>query len=213
MSTARNFGPALALRGIRLIDGEDGANQSPVTTDTPATGTAAEPATAVAPSTLEEALAALAAAEEKATNATKHSRTWEDRAKANKDAADQLAQIELQKLSDTERLQKELDDLKAERDAATAAALKSRVAATKGIAEDLLVGDTEDALNLWADKLLALKGPVSPPANDTAASGQIGSPIGAAGAAITTRSQLVGMTPAEIVQARADGRLDGLLKG
>lgn len=212
MSTARIS--TLALRGIRLIDGEQGANPGTPAAETPATGAPAEvtaDTTPTAPTTLEDALAALAAAEEKAASATKHSRTWEDRAKANKTAAEKLEQMELDKLPELDRLRAQLDALTTERDTATASALKARVAASKGISEDLLVGDTEDALNLWADKLLALKGPVIPPANDTAASGQIGAPIGAAGAAITSRSQLLSMSNAEIVQAKKDGRLAELL--
>ncbi|MDJ0338259.1 hypothetical protein [Cryobacterium sp. PH31-O1] len=139
-----------------------------------------------------------------------HSRTWESRAKANSTAAEKLAAIELEKLSDTEKLQKQLADLTAERDLANGSALRSTVAAAKGVPAALLSGSTEDELNASADALLAFRGAVTPPANDAAASGAKGTPIGSAGAQLTA-AQLTGMSAAEIVKAKADGRLSGIL--
>lgn len=83
-----------------------------------------------------------------------HARKWEKQAKANRAAADELAKAQEagksaeQKIADLEmRLdQKE----KAEKRAKLAA----KVAEEKGVPADLIVGDDEDSMNEFADRML-----------------------------------------------------------
>lgn len=138
-----------------------------------------------------------------------HARTWEDRAKENKTAAEKLAEIEKAKLTETERLQAELAELTAERDRNAAELLRTSVAATKGVPAGLLTGSTQEELEASADALLAFRGVTRPAVNDAAASGSQGSPI-STGKQLT-REDLAGMTAAEKRAARAEGRLNTLL--
>lgn len=138
-----------------------------------------------------------------------HARTWEDRAKENKTAAEKLAEIEKAKLTETERLQAELAELTAERDRNAAELLRTSVAAAKGVPANLLTGSTKEELEAAADALLAFRRTPRPPANDAAASGAQGSPI-STGKQLT-REDLKGMSAAEKRAARAEGRLNTLL--
>lgn len=140
-----------------------------------------------------------------------HSRTWEDRAKENKAAKEALDALEAEKLTEAQRLQKRIDDLVAENATTAAAALKSSVSAETGVPASLLYGTTKEELDASAAAALAFRGPIAPPANDAAASGNLGAQVGIAGAAITSRAQLEGMSAQDVVQAKADGRLKGLL--
>ena len=96
-----------------------------------------------------------------------NSRKWEGRAKVNKSAADELAKAQEagktaeEKIAD---LTKRLDEKeKAEKRTKLAAA----VAEKKGVPADMLVGDTEEEMEKWADKLLAYskKSPAAQSAN------------------------------------------------
>lgn len=87
--------------------------------------------------------------ESKYNELKKHSREWERKAKANKDAADELARLKESQLSETERLQKQLaeatarvDSLQAERDHAAWVADAAR---ETGVPADVLalVGATD----------------------------------------------------------------------
>lgn len=141
-----------------------------------------------------------------------HARTWETRAGENKAAKEQLDQLEAAKLTEAQRLEKERDDALAKLAAAEASALRSGVAAEKGVPEALLTGSTKEQLEASADALLTFRGPATPPAppaNDAAASGKQGSPVGA-GAQIT-EAELKSMSAADIVAAKKDGRLNHLL--
>lgn len=95
--------------------------------------------------------------EAKYREAIKHSRTWEERAKANQGAADRLK--ELEDASKTE-LQKALDAQKAAED--ELAALKkgaeldkarAKVAAETGVPAEFVVGDDEGAMREYAERL------------------------------------------------------------
>lgn len=142
-------------------------------------------------------------------------RKWEARAKANKADADDAARwreyVENQK-SDQERINDELARVKAEAEAAKLELMRIQVASEKGLTGDalrLLKANSLEELQAEADLLVSLittsKNPTQPlpdasqgkPAPTTA--GQV------------TREQLSGMTPEEIMKAKADGRLAELL--
>lgn len=79
-----------------------------------------------------------------------HSRKWEERAKANKAAADELEQLKESQMSEqqkaearTERLQKELDAFKAEKQQAQ---WRSQVMADTGLPESVVFGDSLEAM-------------------------------------------------------------------
>lgn len=138
-----------------------------------------------------------------------HARTWEDRAKENKTAAEKLAELEKEKLTETERLQLELTELRAERERDGRALLLANVAAAKGVPAALLTGTTQEELEAAADALLAFRGTPKVPANDTSASGTQGTTINAGKQ--LTRADLQGMTTPEKLAARAEGRLNTLM--
>lgn len=83
-----------------------------------------------------------------------HSRKWEKQAKANRTAADELAKAQEAGKTAEEQiadLKKRLDEKeKAEKRAKLAA----KVAEKKGIPADLIVGDDEDSMNEFADRML-----------------------------------------------------------
>ena len=89
------------------------------------------------------------------------------------------------------------------------AALVAEVAAEKGVPANALRGASREDLEEHADELLALI-PVTPVAPSADGQGNVGEPIGGV-KQITSKSDLDSMSPAEINQARREGRLDGLL--
>jgi hypothetical protein len=134
------------------------------------------------PTTLEEALEVIKAKDAKIEEWKGHSRTWETRATENKAAADKVPGLEKQ-LADEEaakaagldengKRDKRIADLeaslKSEQDGRTAAeraALRTKVAAAKGLPSalaELLVGDDEAAITAHADKLLEIVPKVDP---------------------------------------------------
>lgn len=91
--------------------------------------------------------------------AIKHSREWESRAKANKDAADELDRLlsETEKLtSRAEKAEKELSALKT---ANQVDAWKNAAAEQYGVPASLLSGTTEDEINARAKALSEWKNP------------------------------------------------------
>ena len=133
------------------------------------------------------------------------SRQNEDRAKAKQfDAIEEQSKSEMQKLLEAKEA--------AERRAAAAetASLKARIAAAKGVDVDLLTGTTQEEITASADRLLAWRGPVTPPASTSSAdAGQRGDNV--AGPRQLTREDLKAMTPAQINKARRDGQLNQIM--
>lgn len=90
--------------------------------------------------------------------AKKNSRKWEDRAKASKPKADELDRLKAEGMKPDEKL------AAAEKAAAEARAelARYRVAAETGLPAELIVGDDEDAMKAYAEKLKAFAGDKAP---------------------------------------------------
>ena len=95
--------------------------------------------------------------EAKYHDAMKHSREWENRAKANSDAANWLKALEDAKLSETEKLTKRAEAAeKALADMKTAQAQldwKNKAAKATGVPVDLIRGTSEEDINAHAEAL------------------------------------------------------------
>lgn len=142
-------------------------------------------------------------------------RKWEARAKAGKadseDAARWREYLETQK-SDQERVNDELARVKAEAEAAKLELMRIQVAAEKGITGDavkLLKASSLEELNAEADLLVSLMA-TSKPTNQPLPDTSQGKPAPTTAGQIT-REQLSSMSPAEIMKAKAEGRLTELL--
>lgn len=143
-------------------------------------------------------------------------RKWENRAKASKADSEDAAkwrEYEASLKPAQERLAEELAATKAEADEARAALLRYEIANAKGITGDatkLLKGKTAEELEAEADLLLSLIATQSKPKTPLPDENQ-GKPAPSNIGQITDRNVLKEMTPAEIVKAKAEGRLDSLL--
>lgn len=82
------------------------------------------------------------------------SRGWERKAKANKDAAKQLEEAQEAGKSAEEQIADLKKRLDAKEKAEERAKLAAKVADKKGVPADLLVGDDEESMDAYADKLL-----------------------------------------------------------
>jgi len=95
--------------------------------------------------------------------AIKHSREWESRAKANKDAADELDRLKESQLSETEKLTRRAEKAEKELSALKTAnqvdAWKNAAAEQYGVPASLLSGATEDEINARAKALAEWKNP------------------------------------------------------
>lgn len=101
--------------------------------------------------------------EELYKQALANSRKWEARAKENKDAAAKLAEYEQSKKSADEKVAKLTDRLDAMEKEKAHAALAAKVSKEKGVPAELLVGETEEDMGAWADKMTAhFKTPAAP---------------------------------------------------
>lgn len=141
------------------------------------------------------------------------SRQNEERAKANAEKA--KAYDELQEQSKSE-LQKALDakDAAEKRAAAAeAAALRASMAAKHGVPAEFLSGSTEEELEEAALAILKWRGDSAPAAKPKGTpsdvAGERGSDI--EGAQQLTQEDLKGMSSADIVKARTEGRLNHLM--
>ena len=134
-------------------------------------------------------------------------------AKANADAAARLKEFEDAQKSEAERTAEALAEAQQRAAKAEAEALRLRVAAETELPADLhefLSGDTEEELRAKAEKLKAataagVRRPQPDPSQGAKPNGN--------GPSQLTRADLARMTPAEIDQARVEGRLDDLLAG
>lgn len=132
-------------------------------------------------------------------------------AKANADAAAELAAI---KEANKTEAQKLADELAAARKEASDAK-REAFAATKGVPVSLVTGSTPDEWEAAVTEALAWRGEVAKPlpaAPSSAGQGNVGEPVGA-GVKQLTRSDLANMTPAQIEAARAAGELVDLMAG
>lgn len=138
------------------------------------------------------------------------SRKNEQRAKENEAKAKRLDEIEEANKTEAEKLQARVDAAEKIAAEATLRALRADVSLAKGVPADLLSGSTQDELEASADALLTFRGetPKAPPATPQ---GAVGSPVNTGAQGQLTKSDIAGMTPQEINQARAEGRLDLLL--
>lgn len=140
----------------------------------------------------------------------------EKRAKENADKAKRFDEIEEASKTEAQKQADALAKLQAENEELRVAKLRSDVAAAKSdpskgisIPAELLTGTTEAELEASADALLAFKGE-TPKAGTADAQGKRGEDIPDKTKQIT-REQLAGMTPDQIVKAKADGLLNDVL--
>lgn len=142
-------------------------------------------------------------------------RKWEARAKdaaADRELAAKWREYESLQKSEHEKLAEELAKAHAIASEATSKLTRYEVAAAKGIpadAIDLLNGNTREDLEAAAEKLMSLiadqSKPKSPRPDDLQgkpATGNVGQ---------LTKADLGGMTPAQIMEAKAAGRLNDVL--
>lgn len=127
--------------------------------------------------------------------------------------AKRLDEIEEQTKSETQKEREKREAAEKRAAELEVRALRATIAATKGIDPELLTGTTEEEITAAAEKLLAWRGEVTPPAappSTTAAdAGNKGEVIG--GAKQLTREDLKNMTPHEINEARKKGQLNSLM--
>lgn len=143
-------------------------------------------------------------------------RKWEKRAKeanALREDADKWREYEAAQKPIQERLAEELATTKAEAESARISLLRYEVATSKNLPADairLLTGSTREELDESADTLLAL---IATQSKTTPALPDVnqGKPAPSSAGQITDRATLQGMTPAEVMKAKAEGRLDSLL--
>lgn len=144
------------------------------------------------------------------------SRKNEAQAKENAAKAKKLDEIELANKTELERVQAALEAAEKRAAETESTALRAQVALAKGLTPTQakrLVGSTLEELEADADELLAdLKAHAPKPAPSSDGQGKQGEPVGQA-KQITSRDQLKSMTPEQVVAARKEGRLDGLLSG
>ena len=184
-------------RWLRFID-----------TDAPSGGGADE-----AQGTLDAADAAAGTAQ--TTDWEAEARKWKDLSRKNearaKDNAEKARLYDKAQEEGKSELQKALDaaqKAEARASALEAQVLRAKVAAAKGVDADLLAGSTQEELEESADKLLAWRGDKTPKAPPSSDAGDRGTQI--KGASQLTREDLRSMSPAEIVKAHKDGRLNTL---
>lgn len=144
-------------------------------------------------------------------------RKWEKRAKdaqGLKEAADKWAEYEASLKPAQERMAEELAAKSAEAESAKTALLRYEVAAEKGIPSEairLLAGSSREELEEAADALVALMANQSKPTTPVPDVSQ-GRPVTAKLGQLT-QDDLANMTPAEIMQAKREGRLNDALVG
>ena len=143
-------------------------------------------------------------------------RKWKELSRKNearmKENAEKARLYDEAQEKDKSELQKALDKAaKAEArvKALEVQAARAQVAAAKGVDMDLLSGSTLEELEASADRLLAWRGAQVPKGAPTTDAGVRGEEIRAVRQ--LTRDDLKKMSPAEIVKARKDGRLNNIM--
>jgi hypothetical protein len=134
----------------------------------------------------------------------------EQRAKENADKAKRFDEFEEAQKTEQQKLVERAERAEQALVAAEAARLRASIAAKHGVPEALLNGSTEEALEQAATALLAFKGP-QPTAPSPDGQGVVGVPISGQTKQITSLDELSKLSPAEVNQARREGRLDSLL--
>jgi len=98
-----------------------------------------------------------------------HARTWEDRAKANKNAADQIKAIEDANKTELEKALDQVAELQAELNSSKESALRSSIIAEFSLDPDdaavLLTASDEEGLRAQAERLAAKTAPKTPKVN------------------------------------------------
>jgi hypothetical protein len=142
------------------------------------------------------------------------SRKNEETAKANSGAAKRLAELEEANKSEIEKAQARAEAAEKELNTSRLDALRAQVALDKKLTPSQakrLVGSTREELEADADELLLdLKDAAPAAAASSEGQGKQGEAVGGV-KQITSESELDSMTSEQIVAARAQGRLDGLL--
>lgn len=84
-----------------------------------------------------------------------HSRKWEKQAKANKGAASALDEANQAKKTADEKVAELEKRLDAKEKAEARAKIAAKVAQEKGVPAELIVGEDEESMAAWCDKMLA----------------------------------------------------------
>lgn len=95
-----------------------------------------------------------------------NSRKWEKQAKSNKDAAERLAKVEEDGTSVEERISDLTKRLDEKERAEERTKIAAKVAKDKGVPADLLVGDDEESMSAYADRMLEHFSPDAAPPVD-----------------------------------------------
>ncbi len=152
--------------------------------------------------------AAAAKAREDADKWKALSRKHEDQSKANAAKAKQFDDLEEAQKSELEKANERAAKAESRAAEIERRAMRAEIAAAKGVPADLLTGDTLESLEASADALLKFRGPQPKP---DFGGGPRGADIGDRGKQLT-RDDMKKMTPEQIVEARAKGQFDDLLK-
>lgn len=148
------FAPSWHRPWFRYIDSVPGA-EAGTQSDAPAASTAPAVSTPPAQAAPGESIA-------DTTDWKAEARKWEQRAKDNRDKAEQFDKVETEKLSEIEREKKRADDAEAAKASTKAELLQLTFANEHGITKDeraLLTGQTEEALTAQVAAVLKLRAP------------------------------------------------------
>lgn len=104
-------------------------------------------------------------------------RKHEGTAKANAEAAKRLDEIEQSSKTELEKAQARAEAAEKAANDATAKALKSEIAASKGVPLELLFGSDRDDLEASADAILAFIKGATPAAPSSAGQGNVGTAV------------------------------------
>jgi hypothetical protein len=136
--------------------------------------------------------------------------TLREENKGLKSKAGRLDEIEEAQKTELQKAQDRAEAAERRASDAEAARLKASTAARFGVPEELLAGSTAEELESSAERLIAFKGP-QPTAPSPDGQGAVGVPISSQTKQITSLDELSKLSPAEVNQARREGRLDSLL--